>query len=236
MISDLEELTDTIGGRPTGSVPNLASVEWALGKFRDAGIAVRKEAFTMPARWDERSASASVTASSPPGSTAPPVTFAPRIAAMPFSTGTTLKGLTAALVDGGAGAIADFVRLGTAASGAFVLVETADLKDIDGLFREYVNASQTEADAFPRGVAGIVYMSSRPYGLLYRHNASLGPANRHPLMIMEREEAQRALRLIRAGRRRPARRACSTSRAAARTSRTTSWEKFAAASARTRSC
>jgi Zn-dependent M28 family amino/carboxypeptidase len=42
-------------------------------------------------------------------------------------------------------------------------------------------------------------MGSRPYDLLYRHNASLGPANRHPLMIMEREEAQRVLRLLRAG-------------------------------------
>lgn len=40
-----------------------------------------------------------------------------------------------------------------------------------------------------------------PNGLLYRHNASLGPDNKHPLLIMEREEALRALRLIRAGKR-----------------------------------
>ena len=200
MASDLEELTDSIGGRTTGLPANLASVEWALRKFREAGIDVRKEAFRMPARWDERSASASITASSAPGSTGQAVTFSPRIAAMPFSIGTPPAGLTAPLVDGGTGQVADFVRLGTAARGAFVLVETEELEDIDGLFREYANATQTEAIAFPRGVAGVVYMASRPYGLLYRHNASLGPDNRHPLMIMEREEAQRALRLIRLGR------------------------------------
>lgn len=172
--SDLEELTDAIGGRPTGSAANLASIEWALRKFREAGIDVRKEAFPMPVRWDERGASATVTARAP-GSTAPIVTFSPRIAAMPFSTGTPATGLTAPLVDGGAGEVTDFVRLGDAARGAFVLVETGELKDIDGLFREYVSATHTEALAFPRGVAGIVYMSSRPHGLLYRHSASLGP-------------------------------------------------------------
>ena len=149
MASDLEELTDTIGGRTTGSPANLASVEWALRKFREAGIDVRKEAFRMPARWDERSASASITASSAPGSTGQAVTFSPRIAAMPFSIGTPPAGLTAPLVDGGTGQVADFVRLGTAARGAFVLVETEELEDIDGLFREYANATQTEAIAFP---------------------------------------------------------------------------------------
>ena len=55
---------------------------------------------------------------------------------MPFSTGTPPAGLTAPLVDGGTGQVADFVRLGTAARGAFVLVETEELRDIDGLFRE----------------------------------------------------------------------------------------------------
>jgi carboxypeptidase Q len=44
-------------------------------------------------------------------------------------------------------------------------------------------------------------MSSRPRGLLYRHNASLGPQNRHPLLVVEREQAARLQRLLRAGRR-----------------------------------
>lgn len=199
LASDLEELTDTIGGRPTGSPANLASVEWALRTLRGAGIDARKEAFTMPSRWEERRASATVSATVA-GSPALSVTFSPRVVSMPFSTGTPAGGLTAPLVDGGVGNASAFAALGGRARGAFVLVETEELTDIDGLFREYAKATQTELLAFPRGVAGIVYMSSRPHGLLYRHNASLGEANRHPMMIMEREEALRAMRLLRLGR------------------------------------
>ena len=42
-------------------------------------------------------------------------------------------------------------------------------------------------------------MASRPNNLLYRHNASMGIDNEHPLLVMEREHAKRALRLLRAG-------------------------------------
>jgi Zn-dependent M28 family amino/carboxypeptidase len=42
-------------------------------------------------------------------------------------------------------------------------------------------------------------MSSRPGNTLARHNAALGWANRHPMMMMERDAAARALRLLRAG-------------------------------------
>jgi carboxypeptidase Q len=191
LASDLAELTDVIGGRPTGSAANLRSVDWAIRKFTDAGLTAKKEAFSMPARWNERSVSATVTGDG--------IAFSPAIVSMPFSTGTPASGLTAPLLDGGQGADADFARLGDRAKGAFVLVETEELKDIEGLFKEYAETADVEPRAFAKGVAGIVYMGSRPFGLLYRHNASLGPANTHPLVIMEREEAQRALRLVRAG-------------------------------------
>jgi Zn-dependent M28 family amino/carboxypeptidase len=42
-------------------------------------------------------------------------------------------------------------------------------------------------------------MSSRPGNTLARHNAALGWANRHPMMMMERDGAGRALRLLRRG-------------------------------------
>lgn len=192
IVADLQSLLDEIGGRPTGEASNLRSVDWALERFRAIGVDARKEAFPMPARWSERSASAEV------GGDA---SFAPRVVAMPFSTGTPATGLAAPLLDGGFGTDADLARLGDRVKGTWVLVETHELIDVDGLFREYGDATQTEARFLPAGVAGLVYMSSRPNGLLYRHNASLGADNRHPLLIMEREEAQRALRLMRAGKR-----------------------------------
>jgi Zn-dependent M28 family amino/carboxypeptidase len=127
------------------------------------------------------------------------VTFSSKVAALPFSTGTPAAGLTAALVDAGKGAEADYAALGARAKGAFVLIETDELLDLDGLFREYTEAGHIERRAIAAGAAGLVYMSSRPGNTLARHNASLGFANRHPMMMMERDAAARALRLLRAG-------------------------------------
>ena len=60
MTSDLETLTDRIGGRPTGSEANQRAFEWALSRFKEAGVQARKEAFQMPGLWLERSARATV--------------------------------------------------------------------------------------------------------------------------------------------------------------------------------
>jgi carboxypeptidase Q len=190
MVSDLQSLTDEIGGRPTGSDANLKSVEWALSRFREAGIDARKEAFTMPAGWLEETASVEIKGD---------VSFSPRVVSMPFSIATPPSGITAPLIDGGFGTEDDFKRLGVNARGKFVIIETHELLDIDGLFREYAEAVEIEHRAFAAGVAGLVYTSSRSKDSLYRHNASLGSDNKHPLLIMERDEALRTLRLLRAG-------------------------------------
>jgi hypothetical protein len=116
---------------------------------------------------------------------------------MPFSVATT--GTTAALLDAGRGSEADFTRLGSSARGAFLLVETEELADLDGLFREYAEAAGVEKRGEAAGIAGVVYMGSRPRNLLYRHTAARGPKNDRLLLIMEREGAQRAMRLLRAG-------------------------------------
>lgn len=190
LIDDLRELTDEIGGRPTGSRRNVASVEWAMRKFEEAGVAARKEGFAMPGLWLERSCALRV---------ADDARFDASAAAMPFSAATPSDGVTAPLVDASAGGDEDFARLGGAARSAFVLIETPELLDIAGLFREYSEAAAIEARAYDAGVAGVVYMSSRPDGVLYRHNASRGFDNTLPLVAMERSAAQRALRLLRAG-------------------------------------
>ncbi|HSF01466.1 MAG TPA: M28 family peptidase, partial [Solirubrobacterales bacterium] len=95
----------------------------------------------------------------------------------------------------------DLERLGAKAKGAFLLVETHELKDVDGLFREYVEAAGIEQRARAAGSRGIAWMSSRPHDLLYRHNAALGPKNDLVLVTLGREDASRAARLIRAGKR-----------------------------------
>jgi Zn-dependent M28 family amino/carboxypeptidase len=190
LAEDLRVLTDEIGGRPTGSHSNLRAVAWALKRFQDAGVDARREPYSMPALWLERSASVRVEGD---------VSFAPRAAAMPFSTGTPPDGLVAPLVDGGRATPDDFERLAERARGAFVLVATDLLVDLDSLIREYTDAAEIERRAFDAGVAGVVYMGSRSRNVLYRHHASLGPDNKHPLLVMERDGAKRVQRLLRAG-------------------------------------
>jgi len=193
MIDDLRGLTDGIGGRATGSEANLRAVEWGLERFESAGVLANKEAFTMPRAWLEVSATGSVSGIA---------TFPVAVATRPFSTATPDGGLAAPLVDAGFGTGQDFARLGEAALGAWVLIETPVLDDeagLAGLFQEYGDAAVIEPRAIGAGAVGIIFMSSRPKGLLYRHNAALGVANIHPQLTMEREGAKRALRLLRGG-------------------------------------
>src|SRR5215475_1762465 len=57
----LRELTDTFGGRLTGSPAYQGSAEWAAAKFRSYGIQnVRLEPFTIPAGWLRGSANATL--------------------------------------------------------------------------------------------------------------------------------------------------------------------------------
>ncbi len=190
MIDDLTELTDRIGGRPTGSPANAAAIDWALTKFREAGVSARREAFRMPALWLERSASATVAG--------PIVSFSPPIASMPYSAGTNASGVTAPLLDGGFGTDADFARLGPSVKDAFLIVETNELADIHGLFKEYADAYAIGLRAAEARAAGVIVMGSRPGGALYRHLAPM-EARQLRMLVMDRSSAARAFRLLRAG-------------------------------------
>jgi hypothetical protein len=80
-----------------------------------------------------------------------------------------------------------------------VLIETDELEDIPGLFEEYIQGAAIDERAFASGVAGVVYMGSRPRDVLHRHNASKGTANDRPMLVMERGAAQRLQRLLERG-------------------------------------
>ena len=54
VIDDLHELTDTIGGRVTGTKANRNAVAWAAAKLRQAEVSVATEDFEMPYQWQER--------------------------------------------------------------------------------------------------------------------------------------------------------------------------------------
>ncbi len=179
---DLQELCDEIGGRVTGSKANEQSVEWAIKKFEEAGVKVKKQAFKMPALWLEKSTTATIS-----GAT----NFTPQIVSKFYSPAKTHTGK---LLDGGMGTAEDFERLGASAKGAFVLVETEICLDIGGLFAEYTAASKTEDLARAAGVQGLVFMSSRPNKLLYSFVSKKVYDNEMPQLVMAREDAKRCMR------------------------------------------
>lgn len=190
MIENLASLTDEIGGRPTGSDANMEAVEWAMARFKERGVHAYTQPFSMPKLWLEKSVTASVEGD---------VAFRVNAVAMPYSVATQHKGMQAPIVDAGNGRDEDFAALGSAAKGAFVLVHTQELNNLADLFREYGEAPNIDARANKAGAAGVVYMSSRPRNLLYRHNASLGVGNKVPMIVMERESASRVSRLLAQG-------------------------------------
>ncbi|NQZ21979.1 MAG: M28 family peptidase [Colwellia sp.] len=196
IIADLKQLTDEIGSRLTGTQANKNSVNWALNKFHQANVSAKKESFTMPKAWLEKSVSGKVFNGN--------FSFSPQIVAMPFTKGTDYQGLTASIISINKGDSQSFKHANTnnALQGKWLLVETAVLDDksgIHGLFQEYLDAVGIEERALAVEAAGIIYMSSRTQNLLYRHLPSTGADNTLAIVVMERESALRTQRLLNAG-------------------------------------
>lgn len=75
ILADLQELTDDIGGRPTGSPALDEAIRWSEQKFREAGLtAVHAEPYTAPALWYQGGESGQIVA---------PQLRALRVAALP---------------------------------------------------------------------------------------------------------------------------------------------------------
>jgi carboxypeptidase Q len=188
LMDDLRDLCDRIGGRPAGSVANDRAVEWAAARFREAGLDVSLETFTVPALWLPGHAEAACVS---------PETFPLRIAATPFSSNTPGgKTLEARVLDAGDGLEADYARLGAAARGSIVLVRNPEMHTVNDLFGEYFKNGAILAAAEKAQVAGVFFQSSRPRGLLYRHPMGLGgkPAA-VPVALLAREQFDRLARL-----------------------------------------
>ncbi|MBV8820349.1 MAG: M28 family peptidase, partial [Acidobacteriaceae bacterium] len=187
LVSDLSELCDGIGGRPTGSAACNRAVEWAAKKFREAGAdSVKTESFSVPHLWLPGSAEAQAIA---------PEKFDIRIAAAPFSPSTTGT-IEAPLVDAGEAKSEELAKIAASLKGAILLVRSQEMKTFDDLFAEYVRNGSLLDAAKKYQPAAILLESTRPRGLLYRHpvtfDSSLAPA---PMAVISRENAERLGRL-----------------------------------------
>jgi carboxypeptidase Q len=192
MEEDLRVLTDEIGGRVTGSPSYEAALQWGVEAFRRAGVdSVRLESYDAPARWEAESASAAVVS---------PYRFPLRVTSFALAPSTP-AGLTALLVDGGTGRRADFEKLGGKGKGAIALVRTKPMKSLEDLFGEYFMGPEMVEAARKSGVSAILFLSSRPRGLLYRHPVSMdGTISPLPMALISREDGMRLARLLEKGR------------------------------------
>lgn len=191
MTEDLRVLADEIGGRITGSASYERALQWGVDAFRRAGVdSVKLEAYDAPARWEPESASAAVV--SPYRFALPIVSFA----LVPSTPGT----VEAPLVYAGPGRRADFDRLGARAKGAIALVHSNPMTSFEDLFAEYLAAPETMRAAADTGVAALLFLSTRPRDLLYRHTVTWGTLAPIPMAQVAREPGLRLRRLLAAGR------------------------------------
>lgn len=191
MEENLRVLTDEIGGRVTGSPAYEEALRWGVEAFRRAGVdSVHLEAYDAPAKWIAQSASASVVS---------PYRFPLHVTSFALAPSTP-GAVTASLVDAGPGRRSDFEKLGAKAKGAVALVGTKPMKSLEDLFAEYLGGPEMVDAARKSGVAAILFLSSRPRGLLYRHQVSWdGTISPLPMAEVAREEGLRLSRLLEKG-------------------------------------
>ncbi len=187
---DLRILTDEIGGRVTGSRGYEKALRWGVDTFQRAGVdTVKLETYPVPAKWEAVSASAEVLE---------PVRFPLRVVSFGLAPSTS-GALQAPVVDAGFGRRADFDRLGAAARGAIALVRSNPMNTFADLFAEYQAAPEMMRSAVDAGAAAILFISTRPRDLLYRHTITWGPIAPIAMAQVAREDGLRLARILENG-------------------------------------
>jgi hypothetical protein len=189
---NLRYLTDTIGGRVTGSPAADRAIGWAVQAFRVAGVdEVHTEKFTIPVDWSEGATRIEVLS---------PESFPVRLVSIGWSPPTPEGGITAPVVDVGFGDAVDFTKAGAAVNGAIALVHSNFLVTWEQLDDEYDVAPAIIERALKSGAKAVLWMSSRPNLLLYRHTVTVdGQLERIPQAVVAREDAERIARFLAAG-------------------------------------
>lgn len=188
--TNLEVLTDQIGGRVPGSPAMDQAVAWGVAAFKAAGAdSVHTEPFTIQSSWAEGVTRMSVVAPHQFPVKLVSFTWAPALA----------PHRRVPIVDVGGGSEEEFAKAGKIA-GAIVLAHSNEMKVWDDLFKEYLNSATAERFAVKGHALALAFQSTRPHDLLYRHtNAAEGEIDIIPNVLIAREDAGRIARLIASG-------------------------------------
>ena len=202
--SNLQRLTDEIGGRVPGTPAMQHAVAWGMQAFTAAGAdSVHTEGFTIPFSWSEGATEMSATTSFQVDATkmgGATVLSSFRIRAVSVAWAPALAPVKhVPVVDVGEGSEADFKKAGDI-SGKVLLVHTTVLKTWDDLFAEYTKAPPTIDRAVKGKARAIAFMATREHDILYRHtNSAAGEIDKLPMVIVAREDGERMARLLAAG-------------------------------------
>jgi hypothetical protein len=187
---NLEQLTDTIGGRVPGTPAMQNAVAWGVAAFQAAGAdSVHTEKFSIPNSWTEGSTQMRVVA---------PESFQLRVVSVAWAP--ALPPHThVPVIDVGQGKPDDFASAALT-PGAILLVHSSELKTWKDLFWEYSRAAGIIDRALQAKALAIAFQSTRPHDLLYRHTNSVhGEIDRIPMLLVAREDASRISRLLQQG-------------------------------------
>lgn len=99
-------------------------------------------------------------------------------------------------MDAGFGKRTDFEKLGAKAKGAIALVRSNPMTSFEDLFTEYQAAPEMMRAAVDTGAAAILFVSTRPRDLLYRHTITWGTIAPIPMAQVAREDGLRLARVI----------------------------------------
>jgi len=188
--TNLERLTDQVGGRVPGTPAMQAAVQWGVDAFKAAGAdTVHTEDFTIQAGWSEGDTELTVVA---------PEQFHPRAVSRAW---TPALGLAqhVPVIDVGNGSTAEFAKA-TDTAGAILLVQSSEMRHWSDLVAEYARARQVADRALKAKALAIAFQSTRPHDLLYRHTSAVqGDIDRIPSILVAREDAGRMVRLLSSG-------------------------------------
>src|SRR5277367_817988 len=181
--SNLQHLTDEIGGRVPGTPAMQQAVQWGVNAFKAAGAdSVHTEEFSIPNSWAEGATEMTVRTpanddgiggASKPSLVMPFFSFRVRCVSIAWAPALAeVKHVP--IVDIGDGSAEGFKKAGDIA-GKIVLVHTVVLKTWDDLFAEYTKAPPVISAARRGKALAVAFIATREHDILYRHtNSSAG--------------------------------------------------------------
>jgi Iap family predicted aminopeptidase len=181
----LETLTDTIGGRVTGSPENRAASELILATLKEAGFEdAHFEEYPLESRWQRGPATARIVS---------PIARPILIGSMGWVPGTAGE-ITAPLRDAGAPASRDWVPANDL-RGALVIVDPQHVgEDALVVMRALIAQRLTAA-----GAAAMLIPSDKPGRMLYTSAFGFYPKGPLPVISVAREDALLLRRLLAKG-------------------------------------